>query len=244
MDLSHKTTSLTTLANPLKTKRFFAVLNASILRRNVVNYAQKAFLYTATALTMLGQGCKKTEQPTPAPVEPVQKAEKVILQIYANADSYIRFRSVLNPGVPQNDAQGIGYAYDLRLYEQNFKAETTANPVKPDVYEAFTVTVNQENIEENNSTAVLKLKDSSKSFMDIAADDGSFFSNNKIEVVAFRVYLSGGQIKTTNVVPGHTVNQAFDNSKYNMVSDKFKSRLTITDPTGLSRVPNVVPTPK
>ncbi|MFN8343970.1 MAG: hypothetical protein U0X91_03145 [Spirosomataceae bacterium] len=209
-----------------------------------MNYIQKAFFYTATAFTMFAQGCKKTDDPTPTPVDPVQNVEKVILQIHANADSYLQFRAVLNPGIPQNDAQGIGYAYDLRLYDGNFKATTTANPVVPDVNEAFSVIVNQENIAENNSNTVLKLKDSSQPFIDMTADDGSFFRNNKIDVVAYRVYLDGGQIKATNVLAEHTVNHAFENSKFNMVSDRFKSRLTIMDPTGLPRVPNVTYTAK
>jgi hypothetical protein len=207
-----------------------------------MNYAEKAFLYSTMALTtMFAQGCKKTNDPT-LKVDPVQKVEDVILRVNADPASSIEFVAVINPGVKENDAQGLGYIYDLNLFQSSFKAATTPDPVIPDINEAFTMKVNEDNIMENNSKTKLQLIKTDEVFALITPDDGSFFKNNKWNVIGLEVRIPEDGITTENLKRNLTSKQAFVNSGFNLASKKFNRTLHIVNPTTLSPVPSATRT--
>lgn len=166
MDLFHKTASVHPLANPLKTKPFFAILNAS-LGEDIMNSLQKAGLYAFSALTMLAQGCGKNSDPTPAgPVEPIKTVNATVV---FNADE----KSVIETFVGFDT--GYKFDFDLKLKTSEGNITTALNLPEP-----YTLKVMTDNIKiapQSPANAVspnLASIDPNKPILVVVADDGSF----------------------------------------------------------------------
>lgn len=174
MDLFHKTASVHPLANPLKTKPFFVILNAS-LGEDIMNSLKKAGLYAFSALTMLAQGCGKNSDP--APVKPTEPTKTVDATVIFNAGKNDKLKVF---GAYDAATKSIMYDFDLQ-----FNTPSGSLVTGLDLNEPYKLVV-PDNLQiapespANAASPNVAAKDPNKAILTVIALDGSW---GKINVV-------------------------------------------------------------